>query len=466
MPPTFAQLGVPQYICTALARRGVTRPFEIQAATLADALAGHDVCGRAPTGSGKTIAFGIPLVAAATRSEPRRPRALVLAPTRELAEQIGTEIRSFSGRTRVASVYGGVGYGPQLAALRQGVDILVACPGRLEDLIERGDVRLSAVEQVVIDEADRMADMGFMPAVRRLLDQTPSRRQTMLFSATLDGDVAKLTRDHQRDPVRHEVGTATPDITAASHVFWTVAKPDRAGATADAVNAVWPAIVFCRTRHGSDRLAKQLGRAGIEAAAIHGGRNQSQRSRALASFASGRVQALVATDVAARGIHVDGVASVIHYDPPEDHKAYTHRSGRTARAGDGGVVVSLVQPDQQRDLRRLQRRLDLDEPFTAPDAHALRSLSPTPGRRPGRTDGRQPASDEAGTRPRPPRRRRNGNGAGQTHGNKTGQKTGNKTGKKSGNKTGRAQSGKQAHRSGGRSQRPNRKARRAHLQPR
>ncbi|MCP4852675.1 MAG: DEAD/DEAH box helicase, partial [Actinomycetia bacterium] len=320
--PTFADLGVPSAICDALSAQGITSPFAIQAVTIADALAGHDVCGRAPTGSGKTLAFGIPLVASVGRAEPRRPRALVLAPTRELAEQIRTDLRTFAGKVRVGVVYGGVGYGPQLKALRDGVDILVACPGRLEDLIDQGAVNLGDVDRVVLDEADRMADMGFMPAVRRLLNQTSHDRQTVLFSATLDGDIAKLTRDYQNNPVRHEVGDETPDITAATHLFWTVDKTARVDLTAEAVTAAWPAIIFCRTRHGADRLAKQLARSEIKAAAIHGGRSQSQRTRALADFTGGRVHALVATDVAARGIHVDGVASVVHYDPPEDHKAY------------------------------------------------------------------------------------------------------------------------------------------------
>ena len=379
---TFAQLGVPASIVTAIARRGIHTPFEIQAAAIADGLAGRDVCGRAPTGSGKTLAFGIPLVVGVGRAEPKRPRALVLAPTRELAEQIAAEIRTFAGPVRVGVVYGGVGYGRQFDALRQGIDILVACPGRLEDLIGQGALSLSAVDRVVLDEADRMADMGFMPAVRRLLDQTSPRRQTMLFSATLDGDVAKLTRDYQRDPVRHEVGDETPDITAATHLFWNVAKADRTAVTAEAVSAAWPAIVFCRTRHGSDRLAKQLGKAGIQVATIHGGRSQNQRTRALADFTNGKVHALIASDVAARGIHVEGVASVIHYDMPEDPKMYVHRSGRTARAGLGGVVVTLVQPEQVRDVRAIQRRIGLNVALTAPDANALRALSPPPVRRP------------------------------------------------------------------------------------
>jgi len=381
MPLTFAQLGVPDYILAGLIKRGITDPFEIQTATVPDALAGRDVCGRAPSGSGKTLAFGIPLVALVDRAQPNRPRALVLAPTRELAEQIHTEIRTFAGRVRTAAVYGGVSYGPQYRAMRQGVDILVACPGRLEDLIEQNAVDLSAVDRIVLDEADHMADMGFMPSVRRLLDQTSSERQVMLYSATLDGDVAELVRDYLRDPVRHEVSEETPDITAASHVFWNVTRVNRHTVVAAAVSAVWPAIVFCRTRLGSERLAGQLEEAGIKAAAIHGGRSQNQRARALADFAKGKVEALVASDVAARGIHVEGVAAVVHYDMPEDAKTYSHRSGRTARAGQGGVVLNLVLPNQTRATRRMQAELGIKQPFVKPDPLALRSLSPTPVRR-------------------------------------------------------------------------------------
>lgn len=377
MSKSFSELGLPSAICDALADRGITEPFEIQSATIADALAGRDVCGRAPTGSGKTLAFGLPLVATVERATPKFPRALILAPTRELADQIYVELASFSGKIRVGVVYGGVGYGPQLNLLRKGVDILVACPGRLEDLIDRGDVSLRDVKHVVLDEADRMADMGFMPAVRRLIDQTSNKRQMVLFSATLDGDVAKLTRDYQNNPVRHEVGEETPDITSASHVFWNSKKEDRTALTTEAINAVWPAIVFSRTRHGADRIAKQLNRAGVKAAAIHGGRSQSQRTRALGDFSANRVQALIATDVAARGIHVDGVALVVHYDPPEDFKTYVHRSGRTARAGEGGVVVSLIQGDQKRDMQKMQRQIDLAEPLIDPDIKRMKLLSPT-----------------------------------------------------------------------------------------
>ena len=371
MSTTFAQLGVPESICRALERGGIHRPFEIQAATMADALAGRDICGRAPTGSGKTIAFGIPLVVNAGRARSKRPTALVLSPTRELAEQIATDLRTFAGDVRVGVVYGGVGYGPQLKRLRDGVEILVACPGRLEDLIEQGAVSLHDVDLAVIDEADRLSDMGFLPAVRRLLDQTAGDRQTFLFSATLDGDVKTLTRDYQYEPVTHTVDAETPDVIAADHRFWQVNKAERVAACAQVINAVGQTIVFCRTRHGSDRLTRQLSQRGIRAAAIHGGHPQQRRTRSLRQFTDGHVQALVATDVAARGIHVEDVASVVHFDPPEDHKTYLHRSGRTARAGRGGLVVSLLQPEQMGDARRMQRRIGMNEAITLPNAGEL-----------------------------------------------------------------------------------------------
>ena len=376
MSITFAELGVPENICRSLENKGILKPFEIQKLTLADGLEGHDICGRAPTGSGKTIAFGIPLIANSKRGEPKHPGSLILAPTRELAEQIFSDLRTFAGKTKIGVVYGGVGYGNQIKSLKQGIDILVACPGRLEDLIEQGFVNLSNVNHVVLDEADRMADMGFMPSVRRLLDQTNPKRQTFLFSATLDKDVAKITREYQTNPIRHEIGEETPDIKSAHHLFWKVTNTNKTETTAEAINAVWPTIIFCRTRHGSDRLAKRLNKLGIHGVTIHGGKSQNQRSRALSDFTKGRVQALIATDVAARGIHVDGVASVIHYDPPEDHKAYIHRSGRTARAGQSGVVLSFVAPDQKKKARRLQHKIDIDQQIMEPDIEILKTLSP------------------------------------------------------------------------------------------
>ena len=365
MSNSFAELGLPEQLIATLQSRDIDSPFPIQASTIPDILAGRDVCGRAPTGSGKTLAFGLPIMTRLGRGRPRRPRGLILAPTRELAEQITMELRPLakaSSRSMVA-VYGGVGYGGQRGRLQQGVDLVVACPGRLEDFIAQGDVRLEDVDIVVIDEADRMADMGFLPAVKRILDMTSSRRQTVLFSATLDGDVATLTQRYQHDPVRHESDVQQDAPGDAEHVFWKVNRADRLAHTADAIISASPSIVFTRTRHGADRLARQLAGQGVAAVAMHGGRSQSQRNRALKDFSTGRAQALVATDVAARGLHVEGVASVIHFDPPEDEKTYLHRSGRTARAGETGLVVSLVDGSQMGGARRIQRFLGLESPI-------------------------------------------------------------------------------------------------------
>lgn len=368
MSNTFAQLGLPTPLVRALAERDIVEPFPVQAATIPDALAGRDVCGKAPTGSGKTLAFGLPLIARVEKAGRHRPRGLVLAPTRELAEQIRQELApaARAAHRRVVAVYGGVGYGPQKGALRKGVDVLVATPGRLEDLMDQGFVDLREVNVVVIDEADRMADMGFLPAVRRILDRTSRDRQTLLFSATLDGDVAVLSREYQRDPVRHEAAAVEAETIDARHHFWLVEHQDRVRHTADLIISEGRSIVFTRTRRGADRLVKQLARVGVETVAMHGGRSQSQRNRALAAFASGRAQALVATDVAARGIHVEAVAAVIHFDPAADHKDYLHRSGRTARAGSSGTVVSLVTGEQRKAVRLLQKDLDLRVPIEAP----------------------------------------------------------------------------------------------------
>lgn len=369
----FAHLGLPDALVRALAERGIVKPFPVQDATIPDVMAGRDVSGKAPTGSGKTLAFGLPLIARVKRASRHRPRALILGPTRELAEQIKQELAPLAttaGRY-VFAVYGGVGYGPQKQALRKGVDILVATPGRLEDLMQQRSVDLSQVDIVVVDEADRMADMGFLPAVRRILDRTSANRQTLLFSATLDGDIAVLSRDYQRNPIRHEAGSVEPDTSDARHHFWLVQHHDRVRHTADVVGTAGRSIVFTRTRHGADRLAKQLGTLGIGAVAMHGGRSQAQRNRALQVFSSGKAQALIATDVAARGIHIEAVASVIHFDPPADHKDYLHRSGRTARAGAAGSVISMVTHAQKRSVRRMQRELDLEAPIEAPRPEAL-----------------------------------------------------------------------------------------------
>ena len=379
---SFADLGVPAPLCAVLARRGIAEPFPIQVATLPDALAGRDVAGKAPTGSGKTLAFGLTIAAraaAAGKLEPRRPRALVLVPTRELAAQVQRELAALIDERAhgpVAAIYGGVGYGPQRKLLSRGVSAVVACPGRLEDLIATGDVRLDALDLVVLDEADRMADMGFMPAVRRLLDRTPDDRQTLLFSATLDGDVDKLVRSYQHDPVHHSVAAVEDDDVEVTHHFWTVAREDRVGLTADIINRAGSTIVFTRTRHGADRVTRQLARYGVKAVPIHGRRSQAQRDQALKQFSTGRAPALVATDVAARGIHVDAVGCVVHFDLPDDPKDYVHRSGRTGRAGASGTVVALVSADGRKAARTLQKALGRTEPLGPADTSGLPAAEP------------------------------------------------------------------------------------------
>jgi superfamily II DNA/RNA helicase len=374
----FIALGVPRGLSAALARRGIVDPFPIQSATITDALAGRDVCGRAPTGSGKTLAFGIPLVLRTERAKPHRPRSLVLVPTRELASQVTQEIRlllaASNGDRRARSVqsfYGGVGFDEQLSALRRGVDIAVACPGRLADLVQGGDCDLRGVDLVVVDEADRMSDMGFLPEVRRLLDRCKPTRQTMLFSATLDGQVDVLIRRYQQDPVRHDEELDSSAAERARHLFWSVDGASRLTTTAAVVDRAGPTVVFCRTKRRADRVARQLKAAGVSAAAIHGDRSQSQRERALAAFQRGGVRALVATDVAARGIHVDGVACVVHFDPPGEAKDYVHRSGRTARAGASGTVVSLVPSERRADVTKLQRALGYPTGLTSTDLDSI-----------------------------------------------------------------------------------------------
>jgi superfamily II DNA/RNA helicase len=370
---TFTDLGVSADISSLLAHEGVTEPFPIQAATIPAGLAGRDICGRAPTGSGKTLAFGIPLVSRVSKAKPSKPRALVLAPTRELAAQIERVLTPLAAtrQRRVAALYGGVSFGAQLAALRRGADIVVATPGRLADLIERRQADLCDVEIVVVDEADRMADMGFLPQVRRLLDRVRPDRQTYLFSATLDGEVDVLVKRYQRKPFVHEVETPKGEEDRRRHLFWKTDRAERASAAAQIVIRHNSTLVFCRTKRGADRLARQLTQAGVSAAAIHGDRSQAQREKALAAFSGGRVQALVATDVAARGIHVDAVGCVLHYDPPEDDKAYVHRSGRTGRAGAGGTVLSLVTEDTAGAVKALQKALGFPSRTTTPDVAGL-----------------------------------------------------------------------------------------------
>ncbi len=379
-PVRFADLGLPAELVEVLDRNLITEPFEIQALAIPDALIGRDILGRAPTGSGKTLAFGLPLLARLEKGTKKRPRGLILSPTRELAEQICRELNPLAASMdrNVLAVYGGTGLDRQIRALRKGVDLLVACPGRLLDLINQKAVSLEETDIVVVDEADRMADMGFLPDVRKLLDMTNEDRQTVLFSATLDNDVKVVTDTYQQDPVIHEVGEVEPDLSTMEHRFIKVKKPDRIWLSADVIAATGPTVVFCRTRHGVDRLARQLKQEGISAGYIHGGRSQSQRDRALKVFTDGKVDALVATDVAARGIHVDGVACVIHYDPPADMKDYVHRSGRTARAGAVGVVVSFLDGGQIRESEKMRRKLSVEAETEPTPARQPRSSRPDP----------------------------------------------------------------------------------------
>lgn len=371
MSTSFADLGVPADLVQALEREGIAAPFEVQVASIPDAIAGRDVLGRAPTGSGKTLAFGIPLVAQLAKAKPRRPKALVLSPTRELAEQIRRALEPLARvrKRSVLSIYGGVGFGAQRTGLKNGADLIVACPGRLIDLIEQNELSLDQVEYVVVDEADRMADMGFLPAVKKLLDLTAQERQTVLFSATLDKEVQVLIDRYQSDPVTHQVGEVEPDLSLVTHTFYKTKAEEKLALAADTIDNAGPTVIFCRTRHGVDRVARQLKSAGIKSGWIHGGRSQSQRDAALQAFTSGKVQALVATDVAARGIHVDGVRCVIHFDPPAEYKDYVHRSGRTARAGNDGVVVSFINSDQVKSAKKMMRDVGLPqtEIHAAPD---------------------------------------------------------------------------------------------------
>jgi superfamily II DNA/RNA helicase len=359
---TFTDLGVPAALTEALAAGGITTPFPIQAATLPDALAGRDVLGRGRTGSGKTYAFALPvltrLAASTSPRRPGRPRALILAPTRELAAQIEASIAplAMALSLRTLTVFGGVSPNAQIAGLRAGVDIVVACPGRLADHLRTGNVRLDAVEITVVDEADHMADLGFLPVVRQLLEQTPRSGQRLLFSATLDAGVDVLVRRFLTDPVSHSVDSSLSPVAAMSHHVLHVSHDDRLSVLVDLAAAPGRTLVFTRTKRGAKTLTRRLVAAGVPAVELHGNLAQTARSRNLLAFSDGSARTLVATDIAARGIHVDDVTLVIHADPPIEHKAYVHRSGRTARAGAHGTVVTLVTDDQIGDVRELARK--------------------------------------------------------------------------------------------------------------
>ncbi|MCD9622308.1 DEAD/DEAH box helicase [Rhabdothermincola salaria] len=362
---SFADLGVSPDFVAALAAKGIDAPFPIQELTIPDALAGRDVCGKAKTGSGKTLAFGLPVLERVKSAEPRRPRAIILVPTRELAVQVRDELVAL-GSTRdvtVGAVYGGASMDTQVKQLVKGVELVVATPGRMIDLIERKEIFLDDITQVVLDEADRMADMGFLPQVEWILRHIPGSHQTLLFSATLDGVVDTLIKRYQTDPAMHEVESTTVTVEEMHHRFLHVHDMDKVKVAAAIARSSNRAIVFVRTKRAADRVASDLRREDVEAASIHGDLRQSHREKALADFGAGKLRVLVATDVAARGIHVDDVDVVIHYDPPEDAKAYLHRSGRTARAGESGVVVTLALWNEELEIKRMQKRLKIDQPI-------------------------------------------------------------------------------------------------------
>ncbi|MEV0396643.1 DEAD/DEAH box helicase [Polymorphospora rubra] len=349
----FAALGLPDPLVRALRREGITTPFEIQRATVPDALAGRDVLGRGQTGSGKTLAFGLPMlarVAAGGRARPLHPRALVLVPTRELAMQVNDALMPLGRALGVflKTAVGGVPYDRQIDSLRRGVEIIVATPGRLGDLIARGVCNLDEIEITVLDEADQMADMGFLPEVTELLAKTPAHAQRLLFSATLDGDVDALVKRFMTDPVTHSTAPPTAAVSTMDHHLLLIPPHDKFAVAASIAARAGRTMMFARTQMGVDRLVGQLAAVGVRAGALHGGKTQRVRTRTLAEFKEGRTSVLVATDVAARGIHVDGVSLVVHVDPPKDPKDYLHRAGRTARAGESGAVVTLVLPKQRR----------------------------------------------------------------------------------------------------------------------
>ena len=419
---TFGALGVDDRLVGALTARGITEPFAIQARVLRDALAGRSVLGRAQTGSGKTLAFGLPLLTRLAATDvPRQqktPRALILVPTRELAQQVADVLAPLGRRVGVSTttVYGGVSIARQIDRVRDA-DLVVATPGRLIDLMERGACRLGGIEITVLDEADHMADLGFMPAVTRILDATPADGQRMLFSATLDRGVGQLVDSYVRDPALHAVPSPA-DSSPAEHRMLVLNAQDKVPVAAEIASRPGRTLFFVRTKHGADRLTKQLGRAGISAAAIHGDRNQNQRQRALDGFAAGDPRVLVATDVAARGIHVDDVDLVVQYDPPNDAKDYLHRSGRTARAGASGLVVALAEHGQVRDLEKMHEAAGITaaRDQVAVGDHVVRQIAtsgvPVP---PARPVTERTGTDRTGTAPaagRGPKRRSGTRGAG------------------------------------------------------
>ena len=411
--PTFADLGVPTKLVAALSTAGIDTPFPIQAATLPDSLAGRDVLGRGRTGSGKTYAFVLPmlarLAATPTKRQPNRPRALILAPTRELASQIEASIAPLAKvlNLRTLTVFGGVRPNPQITGLRNGVDIVIACPGRLADHVKTGHAKLDAIEITVLDEADHMADLGFLPVVRRLMDQTPKNGQRMLFSATLDAGVDVLVKRFLTNPVTHSVDSEQSPVTKMTHHVLHVARESRIPVLVDLTSAPGRTLVFTRTKHGAKALTRQLNAKGVPAVELHGNLSQNARTRNLTAFSEGTAKTLVATDIAARGIHVDDIGLVVHADPPVEHKAYLHRSGRTARAGAAGTVVTLMMDAQVSDVRDLTRkagikptitRLQVGDPLLAEIAPGERTyVEPAPVKEVARQNGSDGSSRGRGS---------------------------------------------------------------------
>ncbi|WP_345421930.1 DEAD/DEAH box helicase [Pseudonocardia xishanensis] len=412
--PTFAELGLPEPVLRALESEGFTEPRPIQAATLPETLRGQDLLGRGQTGSGKTLAFGLAIVSrlAGGRSQPKRPRGLVLVPTRELAQQVVDAVEPFAKALGLKQtvVVGGLSMNRQIDALARGVDLLVATPGRLADHLAEGTCDLSAVEVTALDEADRMSDMGFLPQVKRILDRTPTDGQRLLFSATLDNEVATLVDRYLHDPVTRAVASATAPVETMDHHVLLVDRDDKNRIVQEIAAREGRTLFFVRTKHGADRVVKQLRREGVQASALHGGKAQNARNRAIDAFKDGSIPVLVATDVAARGIHVDDVSLVVHVDPPADPKDYLHRAGRTARGGESGVVVTLVTSDERRDVDTLMRQAGVRPEIAnaRPGSPALVEV----------TGARQPSGVPVAA-PTPPvqqpsagRRRRSGGGAG------------------------------------------------------
>ena len=377
----FSDFDISPNLVQALEKQGLTKPFEVQVETIPEAILGKDICCRAPTGSGKTLAFGIPLLERSKKATSRHPTSLILTPTRELAEQIRNVLSPLAKSVDrdVISIYGGTSYQPQLRGLKNGVDVVVACPGRLIDLLDRNSLSLDHVDLVVVDEADRMADMGFIKPVRTILSKCSKKCQTILFSATLDNEVSEIVRLYLKNPVNIGVGPKDISIDSMQHLFWSMKDHGKVTIAVEVISKCGRSMLFCRTRAGVDKLGKKMYESGVSHSTLHGGLSQGQRDRSMKEFSSGKSIALICTDVAARGIDIEGVNCVIHYDPPEDGKAYKHRSGRTARAGSDGLVISFVQKSQQKSYAQIQKQVGISYRFKSPDIGSLPQLDFEPG---------------------------------------------------------------------------------------